>query len=71
MDRHTASNTSIPSLNFNNERSVEFDGNSDYVSIANPNLSTTDFTYAAWINVDSTADEMIVMSPNSGGGSMS
>ncbi len=62
-----ASNTAIPTLNFPNLRSVDLDGDSDYVAINSPQLPTGDFTYAAWINVDSTSDEMIVMSPNSGG----
>lgn len=62
-----ASNASIPTLNFLNARSIDLDGNSDYVSVNTPQLPTGDFTYAAWIDADVTTDGMIVMSPNSGG----
>ncbi|MBZ0167677.1 MAG: LamG domain-containing protein, partial [Candidatus Omnitrophica bacterium] len=62
-----ASNTNIPTLNFINVRSIDLDGNSDYVSVSNPQLPTGDFTYAAWIDADTTSDGMIVMSPNSSG----
>lgn len=38
---------------------LEFNGTTQYMSFANPDLPTDDFTYATWINLDAATDENI------------
>ena len=48
---------------------LDFDGTNDRVVVNSPmNLPTTDFTFEAWINLDRTNDESIIMIPNTAGG---
>ena len=48
---------------------LDFDGTNDHVVVSSPvNLPTADFTVEAWIQLDTTNDESIVMIPNTAGG---
>jgi hypothetical protein len=49
-------------------KALDFDGSSDYIDVATPNLPTDDFTYSVWVNLDANTDEMIAMASDGAGG---
>jgi hypothetical protein len=53
-----AGNDSVPGRIGN---ALDFDGVDDYIDVASPNLPINDFTYAFWINADTTNDEAFIM----------
>jgi len=48
----TDSSTSVPTVNFTNTRSLNFNASNNYVEIIDPDLPTEDFTYCTFINAD-------------------
>jgi sugar lactone lactonase YvrE len=45
-----------------------FDGINDYIQVDNPGLPSGDFTYSAWIRLNTNNDETILMATNNAGG---
>ncbi|MBI5044846.1 MAG: DUF2341 domain-containing protein [Candidatus Levybacteria bacterium] len=41
---------------------LQFDGTNDFAQVSTPQLSTGNFTYSAWVNLQTNNDEMIFMS---------
>jgi len=48
-------------------RAGNLDGSNDYLETDNMQLPTSDFTYAAWVNLDDNTDEAILMVSNNEG----
>ncbi|RJR28688.1 hypothetical protein C4564_04655 [Candidatus Microgenomates bacterium] len=47
---------------------MSLDGTDDYITVATPGLPTADFTYAAWVKINSTNDLTVFMATDGSGG---
>ena len=60
--------STVPSLSFDTDRSLSFDGN-DYVRVSDsPELNSTSWTLSAWIKTSSTGLGRIINKPNTNSG---
>lgn len=46
---------------------LDFDGSTEYITVASPSLPTSDYTYSAWVNLDANSDETIFEAFNAAG----
>ena len=46
---------------------LDFDGSTEYITVASPALPTSDYTYSAWVNLDANSDETIFEAFNAAG----